>query len=90
MILQIAFNKEFSRLPGGIRHFADSKSIPWSQPTFFHLIQIAIILLMFLLSHVVQLVLQSHLFLIDEALKFDDSMTILHWICQILMNCQCE
>ena len=35
MILHIAFHKEFSRLPGGLRHFADSSGIPLNRPTFF-------------------------------------------------------
>ena len=81
-------------MPGGLGHLTDSNSIPQNLTTTSHLIQIAIILLMFFLSHVVQVVLQfvlqSHLFLIDEALKFDDSMISLHWICQILMNCLCK
>ena len=42
---------------------------------------------MFLFLLVVQLVLQSRLFPIDEVLMFDDSMIILHKICQLLMSC---
>ena len=42
---------------------------------------------MFLLSHVAQPFLQTHFFLIDEVLMFDDSMVNLHWVCQIPMNC---
>ena len=58
MILQVFVHTEFSRLPGGLRHFADSNSIPWNLTTIFQPIQIAIIRLMFLLLLVVQLVLQ--------------------------------
>ena len=47
MVLRIVFHQVFSHLPEGIEHFADSKSIPFNQPTTFHPIQIAIILLMF-------------------------------------------
>ena len=33
MVLRIAFDKMFSRLPGGLEHLADGNSTPWSQPT---------------------------------------------------------
>ena len=78
---------KFSRLPGGLGHFADSNSIPQNLTITFHPIQIAIKLLMFLLLLVVHLVLQFRLFLNDAVWLFDDSMVILHKICQILMNC---
>ena len=38
---RIVFHKEFFfRLAGGLEHFADSNSIPQSQPTIFHWSQI--------------------------------------------------
>ena len=50
MVLQIFFHMEFSRLPRGLGHFADSNSIPSSQTTTFHPILIVAILLKYLLS----------------------------------------
>ena len=59
-------------------------------PPIFHPIQTAIIRLTFLLLLFVQLVLQFRWFLIYGAWKSDDSMIILHKICQIPMNCRCK
>ena len=78
---------EFSRLPADLAHFEDSSGIPQNLTTTFHPIQIAIIRLMFPLLLVVKLVLQFRLFLSDKVWTFDDSVTILHNICQIPMNC---
>ena len=89
MIVQIAVRKVVSHLPGGLGHFADSNSIPQNQPTIFHEILIAAILLKIRLSFVARLFQQCHSFRIDEVLKCD-SMICLHRICQTPMNCQCK
>ena len=78
MVLQIVFLTEFSHLPGGLGHFADSSSTPQNQTTIFHPILIVAILLMYLLLLFERLSLRYHLSRIDEVLKFDDSMIDLH------------
>ena len=90
MILQIFFHKEFSRLPTGLGHSADSNGVPQNLTTTSHPVQIATVLLMFLLLQVVQLLLQFYLFLIDEVLTCYDSTIILHRICHIPVNCLCK
>ena len=57
---------------------------------FFRPSQIVTILVMFLLLLLVQLVQQYLLSQLDEVLMFGDSTLILHRICQIPVNCQCE
>ena len=81
---------DISRLPGGLGHLADSNSITQNPTTAYHPIQIAKKRLMSLLWFDVQLVLQFRLSLIDEVWLLDDSMMMLHNICQILMNCTYE
>ena len=56
-ILQLFVHFEISRLPGGLGPLTDSYSIPWNPTTTYHPIQIAIIRLMSLLWHDVQLLL---------------------------------
>ena len=53
MILQVVFHMAFSRLPTGLGHFTDSKSIPYNPPNIYHPVRIAIIQLMFPLLLVV-------------------------------------
>ena len=89
MVVQIAVRKVVSHLPGGLGHFADSNSIPQNQPTIFHEILIAAILLKILLSFVARLFQQCHSSRIDDFLKCD-SRKYLHRICQTPMNCQCK
>ena len=36
MVLRIAFHNVFSRLPGGLQHFAGSSGILQNQPTIFN------------------------------------------------------
>ena len=60
MVRRTVFRVEFSHLPGGLGHFADSNSIPWNQPTIFHPDLIATILQTYLLSLCVLLSQQSH------------------------------
>ena len=68
MILQVVFHTEFSLLPGGLGHFADSDGIPQHQTTIFHPILLMAILLKYLLFQ------RCHLSRIDEVLKDGDSM----------------
>ena len=89
-VFQSVFHTEFSRLPGGLRHFADSNSIPLNQPTICHPILILATLLKYLLSLVVRLFQQCHLSRVDEVLKFHDSMIDLHIVFQCPMNCLCK
>ena len=79
---------EFSRLPGGLGHFADSNSIPQNQPTIFHSILIVTVLLKLLLLLFVPRFQQYHLSRIDEVSRFDVSTIFLHRIFQIPFNCQ--
>ena len=90
MVLRIAIRKEFSRLPGGLEHFADGNSIPQNQPTIFHPSLIATVQQTFLLLFCVPLFQPYHSSRIDEVSKFDDSMIDLHRICQIPMSYQCK
>ena len=83
MVLQIAFREEFSHLPGGLGHCADSNSIPKKHPTIFHPSLIATRHRTFLLTLFVRLFPQCLLPRIDEVSKYSDSK-----ICQIPMNCQ--
>ena len=85
MVLRIGFRREFSHLPGGLQHFADSNSIPLNQPTTFHPSPIATVQQTSLILLCVPLSQQYHSS--HEVLKFDDSMTSLHRICQIPMKC---
>ena len=89
LVLRILFQMGFSRLPGGLGHFADSNSIPWNPPTIF------------IQSWLQQYCWCSCLYSADSALSatpfclrsmrcrsFDDSMKNLPKICQIPMYCQ--
>ena len=73
----------FSHLPGGLGHFADSNSIPYSLTTTFHPVLIVATLLKYLPLLVERLFQQCHLSRIDEVLKCGDSMTKPHMLSQI-------
>ena len=79
----------FSHLPGGIGHFADSNSIPWSQTTTIHPVLTVAILLTYLPLLVGRLSQRCHLSRIDEVLKRGDSMINLHMLSQIPSSCLC-
>ena len=89
MVLQIVFRKEFSSLPGGLGHFADSNSIPQNLTTTFYPVLIVAILLKGLLSLVEPLFQRCHLSVTDEVLKGGDSMINLHMLSQIPSSCLC-
>ena len=80
--------RSFPVCPRGLGHFADSNSIPKNQPTIFHPIQIAAILLKYLLSLSERLCPRCHLSRIDEVLRFADSRKDFHKMFQTPMNCQ--
>ena len=88
MVLQIAVHKVFSHLPGGLGDFSDNNSLLFNHPTIFHPSLISTIQQQILLSIVVGLFQQCHLFRIVKVSKFDVSVIILHRICQIPMNCK--
>ena len=90
MVLQIVFHTEFSLLPRGLGHSADSNNIPKNQTTIFQPILIVAILLKYRISIFVRLFQRCHLSLIDEVLKFGDSTLDLHKIFQIPMSCPYE
>ena len=69
MVPRIAFHKEFSHLPGGLGHFAESNSIPQIQPTIFHPSLIATKQQTFLLSLCVPLFPHCHSSRIDEVVE---------------------
>ena len=85
LALQIAVHKVFSHLPRGLGHFEDNSSIPQNQTTTFRPSLISTdVPLLYALSQ------QSHSFLICVVLTYSESVTSLHRIFQILMNCQCK
>ena len=81
MISRIFFHKELSE------HFAESNSFLLNPPTILHPILTATILLEFLFF-TLRTALSAFPFVSDRS--FDDSMVIIHMICQIPVNCQCE
>ena len=85
LALQIAVHKVFSHLPRGLGHFEDNSSIPQNQTTTFRPSLISTdVPLLYALSQ------QSHSFLICVVLTYSESVTSLHRIFQIPMNCQCK
>ena len=76
--------KVCSHLPRGLRHFEDSNSIPWNQPTIFHPSLIATICSRRpFLNSAYRSLSNPILSRIDGVLTYNDSMTILHKHCQI-------
>ena len=82
MVLRVAFHEEFSHLPGGLGHFADSNSIPQNQSarTILHASPIAPVQQSFLLKPFVWIFPQYHSSRIEQVMKFDESMINLHKI----------
>ena len=85
MVLQIAFRKVSSHLPG-VSNISQITNIPWSQSTTFRPSRIAPALQF--PEFCVPLLQQYHSSQIGEVLKCNDSKLILHKICLIRGNCQ--
>ena len=85
MVLQIVFHTEFSLLPRGLEHFAESNSFPQNQPSIFHPILNVKILLKFILLLFVLLFQQSHLFPTGENVDVRWFCMMSRWQCAVVL-----
>ena len=90
MVFRTAFHRVSSHQTRDPEYFTDSSNIPWNPPSIFHPDLIATVPQMSLPSFCALLSQQSHLFLICVVLTYNDSRIILHKMCQILKNYQCN